>query len=289
MNRLIKNLRVVISLAFMAITTASIVSAAIGVGVRFRWIVSVQIVPCFVSAAVASVIAWLIITIIFGRVYCSSVCPLGTLQDFISRLYAPRGREASVRRYSYRPPRRRIRLIFLIVMALAVVLGVSAVIYSLDPFAAYGHIVDGAVIPAMTLDPFAVSVSALLTGLATALVTIIFSLRWGRLLCNTICPVGTLLGFLSARSLFHFDINADFCNRCGRCEDVCKSSCIDLHDLVVDGSRCVDCFNCVSVCPHDAIRYTTTRHRLADPLMQTSSPSSSSSSSTSSVTPTTES
>lgn len=275
MNTLIKNLRVIISLAFMAITTATIVSSAVGVGVHYRWIFSVQIIPCFLEAFIASIVAWLIITTIFGRVYCSSVCPLGTLQDFISRLYAPRGRESSVRRYRYRREHRGVRLFFLIVMLLAVIFGTSAIIYALDPFSAYVHIIDSALYPSMPLDPLIVPFSAFLTGIATAIVTVIFSLRWGRLLCNTLCPVGTLLGYISARSLFRFDINADFCNRCGKCEDVCKSSCINLTDLVVDGSRCVDCFNCVSVCPHNAIRYTTSRHRLSDPLMQPTSSASS--------------
>jgi ferredoxin len=41
-----------------------------------------------------------------------------------------------------------------------------------------------------------------------------------------------------------------------------------MNDHVVDGSRCVNCFNCINVCPDDAIRYTSRRKQLSIPMMQ---------------------
>ena len=92
--------------------------------------------------------------------------------------------------------------------------------------------------------------------------------RNGRTFCNTVCPVGTTLSFISRYSIFRIDINTDKCVQCRRCEHVCKASCIDMTSHVVDTSRCVVCFDCLSDCPNDAIHYTYNRHQLSIPLMQ---------------------
>lgn len=82
-----------------------------------------------------------------------------------------------------------------------------------------------------------------------------FSIFRGRLYCNTICPVGTLLGLLSKASLYKIRIDSALCTRCGQCAVVCKSECINVKEMSVDHSRCVDCFNCVQVCEFDSIHY----------------------------------
>ena len=81
------------------------------------------------------------------------------------------------------------------------------------------------------------------------------SLYFGRLYCNTICPVGTLLGLLSRISMFKIRMDADTCTKCGKCSFACKSSCINVKTLEVDFSRCVACYDCISVCPENSIRY----------------------------------
>jgi ferredoxin len=90
----------------------------------------------------------------------------------------------------------------------------------------------------------------LILGLATWL-----SYTRGRLYCNTVCPVGTFLGFLSKYSLYRISINNEDCNHCGLCEWDCKSNCIDRINRKVDFSRCVNCFNCFRVCSRDAVTY----------------------------------
>jgi ferredoxin len=91
---------------------------------------------------------------------------------------------------------------------------------------------------------------AIILGLATWL-----SYTKGRLYCNTVCPVGTFLGFISKFSLFKISIDNKDCNHCGLCEWDCKSNCIDRVNKKVDFSRCVNCFNCFSVCNKDAVTY----------------------------------
>jgi len=83
----------------------------------------------------------------------------------------------------------------------------------------------------------------------------ILSLTKGRLYCNMICPVGTLLGLLSKVSLLRIKMDETKCTRCGRCSIGCKSTCIDFLQHKVDVSRCVTCFNCINTCQDKAISY----------------------------------
>ena len=93
-------------------------------------------------------------------------------------------------------------------------------------------------------------------------------LRKGRVFCNTVCPVGALLGATTHVSMLSFDINPDLCIHCGKCEEVCKGRCINSTVSVVDNTRCVTCFNCTAVCPNGAITWRAGRHRLSWPLLQ---------------------
>jgi ferredoxin len=77
----------------------------------------------------------------------------------------------------------------------------------------------------------------------------------GRLYCNSICPVGTFLGLVSKISFLKIGISKDGCTHCGKCESICKSSCINHADNYVDFSRCVSCFNCLNVCRNSSIKF----------------------------------
>lgn len=76
----------------------------------------------------------------------------------------------------------------------------------------------------------------------------------GRLYCNTLCPVGALLGLLSRRPLLRLGMDADTCALCGRCLKACKANCIDLKNRRIDTSRCVNCYNCVAACDRHSMR-----------------------------------
>lgn len=130
----------------------------------------------------------------------------------------------------------------------------------LEPFGLYAKIVQ-----TLTHPRLAASTAVTLTA---AIAIIWTAWRRGRIFCNTLCPVGTILGCVSRNSAMRIDIDTDRCIQCRRCEHVCKAECIDMQSHVVDMSRCVVCFDCLPVCPNDAIRYTTERHQLAIPMMQ---------------------
>jgi len=248
-----------------------------------EWLEKIQIGTAVRTLSLFSIVIWLIITLIFGRIYCSSVCPLGTLQDIAARS-TRMGRRARRHPYRYTRPSNSIRYLFLGIMAAGLIGGLFMITSILDPYTAYHRISEGFFKPLLQplisylqwlgISRIAADITVSATVTTSIIATVLFiiatliPIRKGRLLCNTICPVGTTLGFVSRFSIFQIDIDTDKCIQCRRCEEVCKSCCIDLTDHVVDGSRCVNCFDCINVCPNDAIHYTARRKQLSEPMMQ---------------------
>lgn len=164
----------------------------------------------------------------------------------------------------------------LILLIVTVALGAAATQWALMPFVQVSPVDSySLIVEAVTPDDAA----ALHPGwrlTIVALVNLLFivgmGVFYGRTLCNSLCPLGAALGSLNTLSLFQVDINTDVCTHCRRCEDVCKAFCIDSTAGTVDASRCVTCFDCLAVCPDDAIRYTTRRHRLSIPMLRSVKP-----------------
>lgn len=246
------------------------------------WLAGIQFLPAAMAFSLGTFIVWLILTLCFGRVYCSLVCPLGVFQDICARIPRIGDFISGKRAYHFHPERRKLRNISLFVVAVSIFLGISVVTSLLDPYSIYGRFCLDILRPAWgwSLNLYAsvsgapavrIAVASAL-GISVSLLSVaaiaVLSFRNGRIFCNTVCPVGTTLSYVSRYSVFHFDINTDKCIQCRKCEYICKSSCVDLTDHVVDMSRCVVCFDCLTVCPNDAIHYTHTRHQLSIPLMQ---------------------
>lgn len=224
------------------------VSTAVG-----QCIIQAQPEVAVASLSLLVLAIWLVVTLVFGRVFCSTLCPLGALLDVMGRM-RPSGKPFRFVRGSV-----SLRLSFL---ALAGVLMIVLRPDSPPPFfpeSFYAMLVEAFAHPQVG---WTVAVCVTLT-IALA----VGAMRRGRLVCNTLCPVGTVLGLLARRSAFRIDINTDRCIQCRRCSDVCKSECIDLQDHVVDMSRCVVCFNCLPQCPNEAISYTPGRHVLSTPML----------------------
>lgn len=272
LGHLLKYTRVTVSIILFCAMLLMFVTVEGIIARWFGWIPKIQFFPVVLAGCGAAVAIWLGITLLFGRVYCSSVCPMGILQDIFNRL--SRLTRARRRRhpFRYRQPSNRTRYAFLFVMAVAAILGIAAVTSLLDPYSAFGRI------GSEMLQPVAAWISgnqvivfswvAFAIAAATLLAVGWVASRHGRLICNTVCPVGATLGLFSRWSLFHLDIDTDLCINCRKCERVCKAQCIDTQAHVVDGSRCVNCFNCLIACDSQALRYTTRRKRLSIPMLQ---------------------
>ena len=229
------------------------------------------------AAGAAGFIFVLIITLMLGRVYCSAICPLGIFQDLVSRLFSNRPKNRSKKkrpgRYQYAEPHSILRYTVLIATLLLFFSGSGLLLNLLDPFSGFGRILSN------LFRPFAIFLNNLATPMAEALgIHALYRVQWptyapvaigvalvslgtvgwmstrhGRLYCNTLCPVGTLLGLISKFSLVKIGIDTGSCRSCGRCEQVCKAGCIDVKTKSVDTDRCVSCFNCLSACPDQAM------------------------------------
>lgn len=237
------------------VTVAVIIAVAIGVPCIFS---KLQIIPAIVACASLWLGIWLAVTLLLGRIYCSTVCPTGALIDLISRI----SKKRKGTHFTYSQPMIRLRVSAVAIIIICVLFGLSAVLSIFDPYSTFTRIV------AAISRPLAIGLSGLLVAIGTLTAIALVSWRRGRLLCNTICPVGTLLGMVSKYSVYHADINTDLCVNCGKCADKCPSECINLQDHVIDLTRCVVCFDCMPECPNNAITYRRGRHQLTMPMMQ---------------------
>jgi polyferredoxin len=213
----------------------------------------------------------LVATLIFGRWYCSFLCPLGMLQDMFIAISRRIGlKRAHVFQKAYPV----IRYSILILVLFSAFMGTLALVNLLDPCGLFGRITangfkcvvlfaNNIFVGALeTYDiymlfmkkqhyiPFAVFAVSMLS----LCLVFGFSMLFGRLYCNTICPVGALLGIFSRFSFFKFGIHKENCKSCGLCEKSCKAGCIDPETMVIDHFRCVACFNCVDACKKSARR-----------------------------------
>jgi ferredoxin len=243
---------------------------------------SLQFVPGIVklfsglALSAAGLALVVLLTLLFGRVYCSTICPLGTLQDLFSRLNRKRN---SRRRFLFR--RQNYLLHYgLLGLTSALALGGSLFLLNLiEPFSSFGRTVVTLLRPvALLLNNGTASLlgaahvymfftvplhipSSVAFALTSVFAGVLFTMSYmrGRLFCNTLCPAGALLGLMSRVSLFRIVIDKAACKDCGLCEKVCKTGCIDSENMRVDFSACVGCFNCFDACPTVGLRYRLSR------------------------------
>lgn len=235
-----------------------------------------QVVPAILAGATGILVILFLLTILFGRVYCSVICPLGILQDVITR-FTKRGKKKNKKRrgFTYSKPQKILRYSILAVCVILLILGISVPLLYLDPYSNFGRIAVNIFRPivmegnnllnwiALKFNNFSFYHITIytITGLSlsiviiTLLVVSVMALLRGRLFCNTICPVGSLLGLISKFSIFKVVMDNSKCTSCGLCERACKSQCISSKEKTVDSSRCVACFNCLDRCKTSGIKY----------------------------------
>lgn len=242
----------------------------------FGWTAKLQFWPSVLALSVASIAAILACTLLFGRIYCSVVCPLGIFQDlliFLRRLFGFRF-SANAEAPKARVLRECLRGALAAVFLGGGFLGLH--FQWLEPYAIYGRAASALLAPLARLGNNALadwaerhasyafhtvevvlpatSVIAVSAG-ALALVAVLAVWK-GRLWCNAACPVGTLLGCASKVSLTKPKIDAAKCVKCGLCARACKAQCIDVANGTIDRSKCVACFDCGAVCGKGALTWS---------------------------------
>lgn len=282
--RYLKKIRIVLSIIFFLSILLLFFDLSFSIQSSFSdYPLYLQFIPAFLKIFSVGIIGGLgffiviLLTLLFGRVYCSTICPLGILQDFI--LFV-RKKVKKINFY-FSDALIRTRYIFLIIPIVFFLFGIALGFNLLDPYSNFGRIINNIFRPilifinniaalileyfnAYLINPIAfqgVEYFSLTFSLIVLLLIIWLSAKYGRLFCNSVCPVGTFLGLISKFSFFKIEIDESSCIFCSECETVCKSSCIDSESQVVDFSRCVGCFNCVDICASGGITYKS-RYKL---------------------------
>jgi len=279
-----KKIRVAVSLIFFLFTLSLFLDYRnVFPSSIYAKILFLQFVPSFIKfislAGIGAVgfLVVLLLTLFSGRVYCSSICPLGTFQDVISFLSRKMKKKKKKKRefLRYEKGKKWWRYSFLALAVVPFLGGTIFFINLLDPYSSFGKISSHLFRPLLIIAnnliaflfekmnmylvyPFefkGVEIFSFSLALIIFLVVVYLSFTKGRLYCNTVCPVGTLLGFVSKFAFVKIAIDEKKCKSCGICERVCKSNCIDKINKTVDFDRCVSCFNCFDVCPTDGMKF----------------------------------
>lgn len=255
---MLRKLRIALALIF--IVGITLLFAGIGQGC-LGWMARIQFLPACLALNAGAIIGISLLTLLVGRIYCSVICPLGIFQDAVLFLRKKTGGKKHGRKFTYSPERKLLRYVALGIFILLVIFGVNSVYALVAPYSAYGRMVASVLHPSWSI----VTVTAIVTFLGIGFLAALY----GRIWCNTICPVGTVLSLFSRFSLFRPVIDEDKCIRCHHCEKHCKASCIDSSfELGIDYSRCVDCFDCMDGCPEKAISFRFAYGKKSAPAQQ---------------------
>ena len=248
------------------------------------WMAKLQFLPAVLAMNFVTVAVLLLLTLLFGRVYCSVICPLGVMQDIISWIHG-KTKKKNRFRFTYSPAKNWLRYTLLVLFVAGLVFGAHSIAVLIAPYSAYGRIAGNLLAPVYQLgnnflawiaeragsyafystEVWIKSVSTFVISAVTFVIIAVLAWKNGRTWCNTVCPVGTVLGFFSRFSLFAPVIDTDKCRNCGLCGKQCKASCINMKEHEIDYSRCVACMDCIDVCNEGAIRYARRKKILTSP------------------------
>lgn len=279
---MLRTIRLTIAIVFFTLITLLFLDFTGTIHAWFGWMAKIQFLPAALALNAGVLVALVALTLVCGRVYCSVICPLGVFQDIVSWLSGKRKRKKN--RFRYSPALTWLRYGVLGVFIVALIAGVHSFVALLAPYSSYGRIASSFFAPvyqwannglaylAERADSYAFyetevwlkSLPTLIIAGVTLIVIIVLAARNGRTYCNTICPVGTVLGLLSKYSLLKPVIDTTKCNGCGLCARNCKASCIDSKAHKIDYTRCVACMDCIGKCHKHAISYTR-RSAVAQP------------------------
>jgi NAD-dependent dihydropyrimidine dehydrogenase PreA subunit len=177
----------------------------------------------------------------FRRGFCSWICPLGGMQEFLGRL----GRKVMGKQLRMPPSvDKYLRYLKYGVLVLTAVLSwktASMWVSPYDPWAAFGHLSEG--FPSLWKE-FAV-------GFVILIITFIGSFLYDRFFCKYLCPMGGFLAFISKISPFSIQRDEDLCINCNLCTKVCPMN-IDVAKVETASTlECINCQECVEVCPKE--------------------------------------
>ena len=243
------------------------------------WLAKIQFLPAVMALNVIVIVALIALTLVFGRIYCSVICPLGIFQDLMARLRRKKNK------YNYSKEVKWLRYPVLALFVVAALAGVGSLFQLLAPYSSYGRIATMIFQPLWimgnnilatiaeradsyafySVDVWMRSLPVFIIAAVTLVILFILAWRGGRTYCNTICPVGTVLSFFARFSWLKVRFDADKCKNCSLCSKNCKAACIDYKTHTVDYSRCVVCGNCIDKCKFGALSYSGRTDHISRP------------------------
>ena len=267
---MLKKIRTILAAVFFVLITLLFLDFTGTLHGWLSWLAKIQFLPAVMALNVIVVVSLIVLTLVFGRIYCSVICPLGVFQDLLARFHRKKNK------YSYSKEVRWLRYPVLVVFVIAGLVGIGSLFQLLAPYSSYGRIATMIFQPlwkgcnnllAMaaehyesyafySVDTWMRSLPVLIIAAVTLVVLFILAWRGGRTYCNTICPVGTILSFFARFSWLKVRFDADKCKNCSLCSKNCKAACIDYKTHTVDYSRCVVCGNCIDKCKFGALKYS---------------------------------
>ncbi|GHT17368.1 ferredoxin [Bacteroidia bacterium] len=284
---MLRKIRISLALVFFVLLTMLFLDFTGTFHRFFAWMAQVQFIPAVLAVNTVIIIALLVLTLLFGRIYCSVVCPLGIWQDIVSWL-SKRRKRVKHKPFRYSKSLTWLRVAFLVVFVVLLAAGLTRFASLIDPYSAFGRIASNIFAPVYHLinnslaffserfnsyafystEVWIKSISVLTVSIVTLLIVSILAWQRGRIYCNSVCPVGTVLGFVSQFSVFKPVIVESKCNDCGTCARKCKSQCINSKEHKIDYSRCIACFDCMEVCSQKAMQYTFSFNKKSEKTVQ---------------------
>jgi len=191
------------------------------------------------ASAIVMGSAVLLLTLIFGPVFCSHICPLGSIQEWLGKL----GRKIFKEKYNTLIPQKVHHVLkYLRYVVLAMILwqtyqSASLVFLNVDPYYALYHFWTG---------------EATIAAMIVLAVTLLLSLAVERPWCKYFCPYGGFLGLVSKISLFKVRRSETLCIDCKKCDKRCPMLIdISTKKKVTDTlcNRCMQCTDTEGGCP----------------------------------------
>lgn len=232
-----------------------------------------QLIPSSIALCMGALLFWVCATFFMGRIYCSTVCPVGTLSDIFMRLRRELGKlfPGKVRSGFRWKDASRWRYQIMAVYFICLVIGIMCIPFLMEPWNILRNVASIGEEEVVASTWVQLGVGMLLgvgiSGVVTLAVVAFWGFVAGRDYCNTICPIGQAMGAIDRFTLLRIEFDPDRCVGCLKCEEVCRSSCIKVTERLVDNSRCVKCLDCICKCPNGAIRLQSGRNRAATPMM----------------------
>ena len=188
----------------------------------------------------------LLITALMGRFFCGFLCAFGTMGDFFwyigTKLKLPRPKIGSkadrlLKKLKY------VLLVLIVVMIWT--LGATILSGTNNPWTVFGMLTS---LSGWTNLSVLVSVGAVLLVLI-----IVGSLFVERMFCRYLCPLGAVFAVVSKFRLFKIRKPRAKCGACRACTKRCSMGIPLYRTNVVKSAECIDCMNCVEICPRDNV------------------------------------